>query len=121
MNKESLVLPVNIIPTIHEFLDVLRIKPVGLGAQLFTGVYDQFFVSSVDLKDEYEKYYCVEYPSLRSYLELAHEIYLSPEELEKKHILKIKSPSGVVDQSYDDNMLSVVLDCIKKLEALHEG
>lgn len=120
MNREDLILPVNRIPSTDEFLESLRIKPKGLGAQLFKGVYEQFFVSSVDLRDEYEKYYCVEYPSLGSFLELVHEVYLGPEELEKKHILKIKTPSGVVDQAYEDNSFDAVIACITNLEAMHE-
>jgi hypothetical protein len=120
VNREDLILPVNFKPSIDEFLGALRIRPAGLGAQLFTGIYDQFFVSSVDLKDEYEKFYCVEYPTLRGYLELAHEIYLSPEALEKRYILTIKRPSGIVDQAYNDNLLDVVIDCIRKMEAMHE-
>ncbi|RWX69387.1 hypothetical protein EN780_06415 [Mesorhizobium sp. M4B.F.Ca.ET.089.01.1.1] len=121
MDEKDLILPVNIVPTIGDFLGALRIKPLGLGAQLFTGVYEQFFVSSIDLKDEYKKYYCVEYPTLASYLELTHEIYLDEGDLGKRYILKIKSPSGVLDQAYDGNVLDIVVNCIEKLEEAHEG
>jgi hypothetical protein len=120
VDEDDLILSVNFIPTFEQFLEALHIKSAGLGAQLFNGVYNQIFVWSTDLRDEYEKYYCVEYPQLNAYLELAHEIYLNPEELEKKHILKIKSPSGIADKAYDDNVLDIVIDCIRKLEAMHE-
>jgi hypothetical protein len=121
MKRDESVLSVDYIPSTNEFLGGLGIKPKGLGSQLFKSVYEQFFVWSVDLRQEYEKYYCVEYQSFRHYLEVAHEIYLDPKELEKKHILEIGSLSGVVDQMYDSNSFDAVIACIKKLEASREN
>ena len=121
MTREELILPVSRIPDVAEFLAVLEVRPGGLGAQLFTEIYEQFFTWSTDLRVEYERYYCVEYATLQRYLELAHEIDLTPEQLEKQHILKVKSPSGIIDLAYDDNILYVVIDCIKKLEGSYEG
>lgn len=116
MNDRDIILPTSRIPSVGEFLDILHIKPGGFAAQLFTAVYDQFFSWSKDLRVEYERYYCVEYPTLANYLELAHEIYLEPAELEKTHILKIKSPGGVLDEAYNENVKDTVIDCIRKLE-----
>ena len=121
MSDSDLILPMSRIPSANEFLDILRIKHNGLASQLFTGVYDQFFAWSKDLRLEYDRYYCVEYPTLANYLELAHEIYLSPAQLEKAHILKIRSPGGVMDEGYDDNVRSAVIEAIKKLEESHEN
>lgn len=121
MSEEDLILPMARIPSVDEFLDILHIKPEGFAAQLFTAVYNQFFDWSKDLRAEYERYYCVEYPTFASYLELAHEIHLEPAQLEKAHILKINSPGGVMDGAYDDNVRDTVIDCIKKLEARHES
>jgi hypothetical protein len=121
MSEKGIILPTSRIPSVGEFLDVLRIKPAGLAAQLFTGVYNQFFAWSTDLRVEYERYYCVEYPTFAAYLELAHEIYLEPSELEKAHILKIKAPGGVLDDAYDDNVFDTVVNCIRKLENSHEN
>jgi hypothetical protein len=121
VKEEDLILTVNRMPAVDEFLKSLEVKPAGLGAQLFTEVYEQFFTWSTDLRDQYERYYCVEYPTLQRYLELAHEIYLTSDQLEKRYILKIKSPGGVVDQAYDDNILDVVIDRIKKLEESDEN
>lgn len=121
MSEEDLILPMSRIPSVGEFLDILDIKPAGFAAQLFTGVYNQFFAWSTDLRIEYERYYCVEYPTFASYLESGHEIYLEPTQLEKAHILKIKSPGGMMDKAYEDNIRDTVIDCIRKLEAGHEG
>lgn len=121
MSDKDLILPASRIPSVDEFLDILRIKPAGFAAQLFTRAYNQFFAWSKDLRVEYERYYCVEYPTFASYLELAHEIYLEPAQLEKVHILKMKAPGGVLDQAYDDNVLGTVIDCIRKLEDNHES
>lgn len=120
MNREDLILPVRRIPDLTEFLGALHVKPGGLGGKLFTEIYEQFFSWSIDLRVEYERYYCVEYPTLQRYLELAHEIELPPEQLEKQYILKVKSPSGMIDRAYDDNILDVVVDCIKQLEDSNE-
>jgi hypothetical protein len=121
MNEEDLVLPVNRIPELAEFLNALEVKPAGFGAQLLAEVYGQFFIGSTDLRDQYERYYCVEYPTLRGYLELAHEIYLKPEDLEKKYILKVTPLGGVVDGAYDDNILDAVIECIQKMDETDEG
>lgn len=120
MTEKDLVLPLRRIPPLDEFLNALKIKPSGLAAQLFTGVYNQLFPWSNDLRSQYDRYYCVEYPTLATYLELAHEIYLDPDELEKPHILKIKSPGGVLDEAYDDNVRDTVIACVRKLEDSHE-
>lgn len=116
MSNRDIILPTSRIPSVGEFLDVLHIRPGGFAAQIFTAVYDQFFSWSKDLRVEYERYYCVEYPTFANYLELAHEIYLEPAELEKAHILRIKSPGGVLDESYNENVRDTVIDCIRKLE-----
>lgn len=121
MSDRDLILPTSHIPSVEEFLDALHIKPAGFAAQLFRAVYDQFFSWSKDLRVEYERYYCVEYPTFANYLELAHEIYLEPPELGKVYILKVKSPGGVMDEAYNDNVRNTVIDCIRKLEDGHEG
>lgn len=120
MTEKDLVLSLRRIPPLDEFLDALKIKPGGLAAQLFTGVYNQIFSWSKDLRAQYEQYYCVEYPTLATYLEFVHEIYLDPAELENAHILKIKSPGGVLEEAYDDNVWDTVIACIRKLEDSHE-
>nr|WP_314439034.1 hypothetical protein [uncultured Brevundimonas sp.] len=121
MSGEDFILPVNRIPDVAEFLAALEVKPGGLGGQLFIEIYEQFFSWSTDLRVEYERYYCVEYATLQRYLELAHEIELTAEQLEKQHILKVKSPSGIIDRVYDENIFDVVIDCIKRLEGSNEG
>lgn len=120
MSDRDFILPTSRIPSVEEFLDILHIKPAGFAAQLFTAVYDQFFSWSTDLRLEYERYYCVEYPTFANYLEFAHEIYLESHDIGKTYILKIKSPGGVLDESYNDNVMESVIYCIKKLEGNHE-
>lgn len=121
MTEKYLVLPLRRIPPLDEFLDALKIKPSGLAAQLFTGVYNQLFAWSTDLRVQYDQYYCVEYPTLAAYLDLTHEIYLEPADLEKTHILKIRSPGGVLEEAYDDNVRDTVIACVRKLEESHEN
>jgi hypothetical protein len=120
-DEEPLILAVRRIPQMEEFLAAMGMKTNGLGAQLFSNVFRQLFSWSTDLRDQYERYYCVEYSTLQRYLELAHEIYLSPDELEKQHILKVKSPGGVIDRAYDNNVLDAVIGCIRRLESADES
>jgi hypothetical protein len=120
MTEKDLVLSLGRIPPLDEFLDALKIKPVGLAGQLLTSVYNELFVWSTDLRAQYNHYYCVEYPTLPDYLELVHEIYLNPAELEKTYILKIKSPGGVIEEAYDDNVRDTVIACVRKMEDSHE-
>jgi len=120
MDEEIDILSVDVIPEFGEFLHVLKLGRNGLGAQLFRSVYDHIFVSSTDLRKEYDRYYCVEYGSLQEYLECAHEAYLEEGELEKAHILKFKLNYGLIDPAYEDNILDKVVDAIRKLEGKSE-
>ncbi|MBY5651782.1 hypothetical protein [Rhizobium leguminosarum] len=121
MDEETDILSVNIIPEFSDFLNALKIKNAGLGAQLFKAVYDHLFVASTDLRKEYDRYYCVEYPSLGEYLECAHDVSLEESELEKTYILKFKQDHGLMNQAYDDNILETVVDAIRKLEDENEN
>ena len=121
MNDEMLILSVNVIPEFSEFLSALKIKNATLGAQLFKSVYDHIFVASTDLKREYERYYCVEYPSLSEYLQCANDVYLEEDELEKNHILEFRQDNGLMNDAYDDNILETIVECIRKLEAEREN
>lgn len=121
MSEKDLILPISRIPSVEEFLDILHIKSATFAAKLFTAVYNQFFIWSQDLRSDYQRYYCVEYPTFASYLELAQEIYLEPADLEKAYILKIESPGGVLEEAYDDNVRDIVINCIRKLEDSHES
>lgn len=120
IGDRSFILAVNSVPTLEAFLHTLGIKPQGLGAQLFEGVYRNFFSYSKDLREEYRRFYSVEYTNFETYLDLVHEVDLEPHELEKRHVFKIKSPSMVVDQAYDDNTMDAVVACIRKLETPNE-
>lgn len=120
MSEGDIILPMSRIPSVGEFLQILGIKPGGFAAQLLESVYDELFVSSTDLRSEYDRYYCVEYPAFSSYLGMAHGIEVKPRDLEKKYVLLVRSLGGVMDEIYDDNVKTVVLDCVRTLEGDHE-
>ena len=121
MSDGLFVVAINRIPSVDEFLTHLQIRAGGLAAQLFISVYEQLFAHSRDLRDEFNRYYCVEYPTLAEYLELAHELELEPAELEKAHILKIKSSWGLLDESFEENIRKTILDSVLELELSHEA
>ncbi|UXS48281.1 hypothetical protein [Agrobacterium tumefaciens] len=120
MDEETYILSVDIVPDFNEFLSALKIKNTGLGAQLFKSVYDHLFVASTDLRQEYERYYCVEYPSLGEYIECTHDVYIDDSELEKTHILKFKQDNALMNEAYDDNILETVVEAIRRLEDKNE-
>lgn len=108
-------------PDQDDYLKELSIKKNGLGAQLFTKIFKAFFVHSIDVKSDYDRYYSVEYPNLKVYLDVRYGLQLNDEELEQEHIFLIDYLPQIVDTDYEDNVLDKVLECIKKLELNDES
>jgi hypothetical protein len=111
-----MILPTSWEPDREKFLAALGIFRGGFGEQVFGTVYDALFVASIELKDEFNKYYFVEYASLAEYLEIRYGGTLSEEELEADRVFLVTWLPQVIDDSYEDNKLDTVLECIKKLE-----
>lgn len=120
MKENDLILPLQRIPSAEEVFKALGIRTGGLAAQLFGRVHQQLFAWSTDLREQYDRYYCVEYPTLAAYLDMAHDIHLESDDLAKRYVFKVQSPGGVLDEAYDDNVLDAVLGCIRTLELAHE-
>ncbi len=59
-------------PNIEEFLLSLGISIGGFGDQLFSSVYDAFFESSINVKEEYDLFYSVEYRCLSDYIKIRY-------------------------------------------------
>jgi hypothetical protein len=115
-DEVKLVLPTSWEPDRSEFLAALGVFRGGLGEQLFGAVYDALFVGSIEVKGEFKKYYSVEYANLSEYLEIRYGVALSEEDLESDRLLLVTWLPQVIDDSYEDNKLDTVLECIKKLE-----
>ena len=120
MRDAKLILPFRNPPSLLEFFQMLSVKPGGLAEQLTERVYWDFFVGSLDLKEEYRRYYSIEYPTLNAYVEMCHGETLEEDELNKKHIFRIRSLSQMVDPLYTDNYLESVLEALKKWRDEHE-
>ncbi len=112
----KLVLPTSWEPDRNEFLAALGISREGLGEQFFGTVYDALFVASIEVKDDFKKYYSVEYANLAEYLEIRYGVALSEEDLEVDRVYMVTWLPQVIDDMYDDNKLDTVLECIEKLE-----
>jgi len=110
------VLPTSWEPDRNEFLTALGVFRGGLGEQFFGTVYDALFVASIEVKDEFKKYYSVEYANLAEYLEIRYGETLSEEDLESDRVYMVTWLPQVIDDIYEDNKLDTVLECIKKLE-----
>ncbi|MDG2647475.1 hypothetical protein QTO12_07615 [Vibrio owensii] len=99
-------------PNLEEFLSSLGISSGGFGAQIFSSVYDAFFKFSINLTEEYERFYSVEYGCLSDYVEIRYGRKLSDEDLEAKRIFAVTRIPQVVDDDYEDNKLEVVLNSL---------
>ena len=122
MEEEArIIFPLNIKPSLEEFLGGLAIKNGGLAAQLFKPIYEQFFVYSQDIKEEYVKYYSIEYPTLGEYIEICHGEELSEEQLDKNFIYKFKNRASLLNPVYDGNYFEHVVELLKKMEKYNEA
>lgn len=100
----------------YEFLAGLGITRGGLGEQFFGDVYNALFISSIEVKGEFKKYYSVEYANLAEYLEIRYGVALSEEDLEADRVFMMTWLPQAIDNMYEGNKLDAVLECIKKLE-----
>lgn len=121
MKEAKLFLPFPTPPSLSEFFDILSVKPDGLAAQVTKKVYDAFFVGSLDLKEEYRRYYCVEYPTLRYYLAMVHGERFEDADLERTHIFRITDLPQMVDDFQGGTYLDTVLEVLKKWRAGREN
>ena len=122
MNEENeTILSLNVRPSFNGFLDLLSITTKGLAAQLLDPVYKQFFVYSQDIKEEYVKYYSIEYPTLSEYIEICHNKKLPEEELDKKYIYKVENQCQLTNPAYDTDYFERIIDLLKTLEKPNEN
>ena len=115
-DKIKLILPTSWEPSKDGLLTKLGVSSGGLGEHFFGDVYDAFFVHSIDVKREFEKYYSVEYANLVDYIDITYGEALSEEDLECERVFLVKWLPQVVDTMYDENKLDTVLECIEELE-----
>ena len=112
----ELILPTSWEPNRKDFLTALGVSEGGLGEHFFGPVYDALFISSIEIKGEFKKYYSVEYGSLAEYLEIRYDETLSEDDLESERVFLVTWLPQVVDENYEDSKLNTVLECIEKLE-----
>lgn len=115
-DEVELILPTSWKPDRTEFLGALGVSHGGLGEQFFGTVYDALFVTSIDVKEEFKKYYSVEYVNLAEYLDIRYGKVLSEQALEADRVYMVTRLPLLIDNIYEDNKLATVLECINKLE-----
>jgi len=121
-DEVKLILPTSWEPDRKEFFVTLGVSQGGLGEQFFGAVYDALFVTSIEVKGKFKKYYSVEYATLAEYLEIQYGIILSEEDWEADQIFLVTWLPQVIEDMYEDNKLDTVLKSIEKLEeAQNEG
>lgn len=114
------VVPTSWKPDYDEFLEALGVSHSGLGDFFFEDVYKAIFVTSIEVKNEFRKFYSVEYSNLEEYLMIRYGINISEKDLEATQIFLVSSTTQVIDDTYEENMLDTVIECIKKLEKAHD-
>ena len=115
-DRVLLVLATSWEPNRKAFLAQLGVSEGGLGEQLFGKVYDAFFVHSIEMRREFERYYSVEYGSPENYARIVHGLELSEEELAQASIFLVTWLPQIVDDDYEEGQLDTVLACIEQLE-----
>lgn len=118
MGEIALVLPTSWHPNREEFLSVLGVSPKSLGEHFFGKAYEALFVSSIEVIEEYKKFYSVEYSNLAEYLNIRYGITLNDNELESEKIFLVTWLPQIIDDLYEESELDTVLECIKKLEEM---
>lgn len=121
MHDQVLILPINVKPSLDEFLNLLSVAKDGLASQLIKPIYNQLFVFSKDLRAEYMKYYSIEYPTFSEYLEICHNVALPEEELDKQYIFKFKNTYQMTDPAYDRDYLQRIMKLIREMEITDEN
>lgn len=116
IDEPKLILPTSWKPNRDQFLTALGVSQGGLGEHFFGTVYDALFTASIDVREEFRKYYSVEYANFAEYVEILYGQALDKESLEAERVFIITWLPQVVDDMYEENELNAVLDCIKKLE-----
>lgn len=121
-DEVKLVIPTSWKPDRNAFLAALGISHRGIGEQFFGTVYDALFIASIEVKNEFKKYYSVEYVNLAEYLEIRYGQVLNEEDLDADQIFLVTWLPQLIDDIYEDNKLDTVIECIKNLEELqNEG
>ncbi|MDQ1886663.1 hypothetical protein RA180_21985 [Aeromonas salmonicida] len=113
-----LIVATNWKPNRVDFLSALGISVGGLGEQLFSTVFDCLFVTSIEVRGEFKKYYSVEYASLSEYIKIRYNKVLSEKDSESAQVFLITWLPQILNTSYEENQLSTVLECIQSLEVL---
>lgn len=115
-NEVKLILAISWEPNLEEFLAALGISRGSLGEQLFEGVFNALFVASIEAKDEFKRFYSLEYANLAEYLEIRYGQSVSAETLDADRVYLVTWMPQLIDDTYVGNALETVLDSIKKLE-----
>lgn len=115
-NEAMLILATSWDPNLEEFLAALGISRGSLGEQLFEGVFNALFRASIEAKDEFKRFYSLEYASLAEYLEIRYGQSVPTETLAADGVYLVSWMPQLIDNTYDGNVLQIVLDGIKKLE-----
>ena len=104
----KLTLPTSWEPRKDIFLATLGVSRDGLGEHFFSDVYDAFFIHSIEVKREFERYYSVEYATLADYLEITYGVFLRDDDLEQERIFLVTWLPQVVDEAYENNKQDTV-------------
>ena len=106
-------------PNLEQLLSSLGVSSGGLGEQLFASVYDAFFETSINLKEEYDRFYSVEYDSLSDYIQIRYGKTLSNDDLEAERVFAVTWLPQIVDNAYEESKLDVVMNTISMLSKVH--
>jgi hypothetical protein len=106
------------------FFKNLAVRPRSYIGQLMSRIHDYYFKNSLLLKKDYKEYYVKEYSSFEDYLDKKHNLFQNEiSELNyniayysEKIILERYKACGLLDDDFDDNVISKKIFDILKID-----
>ncbi len=102
------------VPPLDDFLEIMGVSSGKFASKVLQFVYSEIYLLSKDLKREYINYYSIEYETFEKYLHHMVGIDIEGIDLEKKHLFYFETYVQIMDLSYEDNYLDIVLKILEK-------
>ena len=102
------------IPAFDIFLEIMGVSSKKFASKVLQIIYNEIYLLSKDLKYEYINYYSIEYDSFEEYLHNMVGVDIEGIDLEKEHLFYFKPCIQIIDLSFPDNYLDIVLRILER-------
>ncbi len=102
------------VPSFDIFLEIMGVSSRKFASKVLQFVYNEIYLLSKDLKYEYNNYYSIEYDTFEEYLNNMVGTDIEGIDLEKEHLFYFETYVQIMDLSYEDNYLDIVLKILEE-------